>query len=367
MDNRFNEVFLSFSLFNYEFSPGNKLIDVFSNYFSFHSLNKKSDHNVKSQLLKLNSITLQALLDPYLVVIVTDASIKNQVATLILYIHIYNRPVIKIIHHTVNVMSTEAELFVIRCSINQAICLPNVKCIFVIMDSIHTTKKIFDSSSHLYQIYLATISSELREFFHKNGNNFIKFWNCSSNYKWLLHHIVDKETKKFNLTSIFSYRSFWDLSRKNECNTILNNWKMSFQVLYNKGQNFLELLDDNLKLIEPSVSKDGLWLKYFSYSNLLCTKATRVIVNHAPIDEYHLRFFSQEEFKCLCSLQPIESRHYILYKYRCFNNYWNLRRNSIVYFTLFLEFNGNAFFFNDKITQLNYKHTVVATTSHKDQ
>ena len=152
MDNRFNEVFLSFSPFNYEFSPGNKLIDVFSNYFSFHSLNKKSDHNVKSQLLKLNSITLQALLDPYLVVIVTDASIKNQVATLILYIHIYNRPVIKIIHHTVNVMSTEAELFVIRCSINQAICLPNVKCIFVIMDSIHTTKKIFDSSSHLYQI-----------------------------------------------------------------------------------------------------------------------------------------------------------------------------------------------------------------------
>jgi len=105
---------------------------------------------------------------------------------------------------------------------------------------------------------LATISGELREFFHKDGNNFIEFWNCSSNYKWLLHHIVDKETKKFNLTSIFSYRSFWDLSRKNECNTILNNWKMSFQVLYNKGQNFLELLDDNLKLIEPFVSKDGL-------------------------------------------------------------------------------------------------------------
>ena len=61
MDNRFNKVFLSFSLFNYEFLLGNRLIDIFSNHFSFHSLNKKSNHNIKSYLLKLNSITLQAL------------------------------------------------------------------------------------------------------------------------------------------------------------------------------------------------------------------------------------------------------------------------------------------------------------------
>ena len=72
MNNRFNKVFLSFSLFNYEFSLGNKLIDVFSNYFSFYSLNRKSNHNVKSHLLKLNSITLQASSNPHLVVVVTD-------------------------------------------------------------------------------------------------------------------------------------------------------------------------------------------------------------------------------------------------------------------------------------------------------
>jgi len=32
---------------------------------------------------------------------------------------------------------------------------------------------------------------------------------------------------------------------------------MSFQVLDDKEQKFLELLDDDSKLIEPSISKDG--------------------------------------------------------------------------------------------------------------
>ena len=118
MKNRFNEVFSFFSSFNYKFSPGNRLIDIFPNCFSFHTLNKKSNNNVKSHLLKLNDLTLQALSDSWLVVIVTDASIKNQVATSISHIHSYNRLVIKTVHHAVNVITTEAELFVIRCGIN---------------------------------------------------------------------------------------------------------------------------------------------------------------------------------------------------------------------------------------------------------
>ena len=66
---------------------------------------------------------------------------------------------------------------------------------------------------------------------------------------------------------------------------------MIFQVLDAKGWYFLELLGNNLNPIEPSYAKGGLWLKFFSHSNSLCTRASRVIVNHAPIEEYHLRFF----------------------------------------------------------------------------
>ena len=125
-------------------------------------------------------------------------------------------------------MSTKAELFVLRCSINQAICLLNIK--FIQLQS--------------------------REFFKKDSNNSIEFWDCSSNCKWSLHDIVDKETKKFDLISIFSYKSSWDFSKENKCDIILNNWKMFFQASDDKGQNFLDLLDNDLKPIELSTSKD---------------------------------------------------------------------------------------------------------------
>ena len=216
------------------------------------------------------------------------------------------------------------------------------------MDSIHAAKKIFNSSLYPYQIYSSAISCELRDSFEQNSNNSIEFWDCPSSYKWSLHNIVDKETKKLDLTSIFPCKSSWDFSRKNECNNILNSWKMHFQALDDKGQHFLELLDDDSKPIEPLISKGGTWLKYFGHSNSLCTRATRVIVNHTPIGEYCLRFFPWEEFKCPCGLYPTESRWHILHECRRYDNYWNPRRDSIVHFTLFLEFNSsqivNSFF-----------------------
>ena len=162
MDNRFNEIVLYLSPFNYEFSLGNKLINVFPNQFFFYPMNRKSDNNVKNHLTKLNNLVLQALSDPQSVIIVTDASIKSQVTTLISYIHYHDRPIIKTLHHTVNVMTTKAELFTIRCGINQAIHLFNIKKIFVVTDFIHTAKKIFNLSSYLYQSQSAAILGELQ-------------------------------------------------------------------------------------------------------------------------------------------------------------------------------------------------------------
>jgi len=90
--------------------------------------------------------------DPRTAVIVSDVSIKNQVATFITHIHVHDNPVIKTLHHTINVTSTEAKLFAIRCGLNQATQLNSIERIIVIMDSIHTAKRIFDSSIHPYQV-----------------------------------------------------------------------------------------------------------------------------------------------------------------------------------------------------------------------
>ena len=88
-----------------------------------------------------------------------------------------------------------------------------------------------------------------------------------------------------------------------------------------KGKQFLDLLDNNNNIIEPSYIKGGSWLKTFGHSNSLCVHATRAITNHAPIGKYRLRFFPREEFKCPCSLYSIKSRHHILHEYSRFNSY----------------------------------------------
>jgi len=120
---------------------------------------------------------------------------------------------------------------------------------------------------------------------------------------------------------------------------------MIFQALDTKEKQFLDLLDSDDNIIKPLYIKGGSWLRHFSHSNSLCARATRAIINHTPIDEYRLRFFLREDFSCSCGSHPIETRRYILYERRRFNEYWNLRRDLISHFILFFEFNPSAFVF----------------------
>ena len=71
--------------------------------------------------------------------IVTDASIKSNVAMFITHIHICDKAIVKTLHHVLNVTSTKAKLFTIRCSINQATNIQGVSKIVAITDLIHTT------------------------------------------------------------------------------------------------------------------------------------------------------------------------------------------------------------------------------------
>ena len=83
----------------------------------------------------------------------------------------------------------------------------------------------------------------------------------------------------------------------------------------------MDLVNDDNNIIEPTYVKGGSWLKMFGYSNSLYAHATRAITNYAPIGEFRLRFFSREEFKCLCDQYSIETRYYILHDCGRFNGY----------------------------------------------
>jgi len=116
------EFFPAFSPFDIVFSLGNRLIDSFSDYFSFYD----QTCNVKSYMQNLDTIPFDASNDPYFSIVIADASIQNNVATSISYIHLHNSLVIKTIHQEVNVTSTEAKLSAIRHGINQAISISNI-------------------------------------------------------------------------------------------------------------------------------------------------------------------------------------------------------------------------------------------------
>lgn len=66
---------------------------------------------------------------------------------------------------------------------------------------------------------------------------------------------------------------------------------MYFQASIYKRRNFLNLNNDDGSPICPTYLKGRAWLKYFSFSNLLCACITRLITNHTPISKYRQRFF----------------------------------------------------------------------------
>jgi len=125
-------------------------------------------------------MVLEASLSNSTAIIVSDASIKNNIATSISHMHIANQPLIKALHHTVLVTTTEAKLFVIRCSINQACSKDNVSKIIIVTNFIHVAKKIFNSTSHPYQGQAVAILSNLHQIFTRNQSNLIEFWECPS-------------------------------------------------------------------------------------------------------------------------------------------------------------------------------------------
>jgi len=101
-------------------------------------------------MYNLDNITINTSNDPHFSIVISNASIRNNIATLILHIHFLNKPVIKMIYYAVNITITKAKLFAIRCGINQAIDIPNIKYIIIVTDSLYVAKRIFNLLLHPY-------------------------------------------------------------------------------------------------------------------------------------------------------------------------------------------------------------------------
>ena len=121
MDNCFNEVFPSFDPLNPEFVLGCRIINIFPSCFLFNLFSKHNNDTLKFRICQLDNMTIESSNNTSHTLVITDASVKINIATSISHIHIRNECITKTLYHAVNVTSTEAKLFAIRCSINQAI------------------------------------------------------------------------------------------------------------------------------------------------------------------------------------------------------------------------------------------------------
>jgi len=90
MNNRFNRIFPSFTPLHFELSPGHRIIDNFSDYFVFNLHCKQKDDRACAH--QLDNIVIEALSFPSTAIVVTDASIKNNIAILISHIHTHDNP-----------------------------------------------------------------------------------------------------------------------------------------------------------------------------------------------------------------------------------------------------------------------------------
>ena len=148
IDNRFNEVFPAFDPLNPELQSGNRVIDTFSNCFSFHSFSRSNNPSFKSCLQQLDTLAIESSFSSSNALIITDASVKNNVASSIAHIHVFNKPVVKTLHHAVNITSSEAEFFAIRCGINQAV-LPHETSRILSLQTPSMSLKKFSTLLHI--------------------------------------------------------------------------------------------------------------------------------------------------------------------------------------------------------------------------
>ena len=87
------------------------------------------------------------------------------------------------------------------------------------------------------------------------------------------------------------------LSQRNS-KACLEEWIVEFSRGETRGRNFLTLNTEKRTEATPTYAKGGTWMSYLGHSISLCARATRAILNHAPIGEYRARFFPQKTCPC---------------------------------------------------------------------
>ena len=104
-----NEVIPSFDSLNKEFSLGFCLINTFSDWFSFLSVNQKDIDILRTHCNRLNNIYKDTFSNQNIILIITNICINNNVATLVSHVYKDHNIINKSVYYAMNVNSIEVE------------------------------------------------------------------------------------------------------------------------------------------------------------------------------------------------------------------------------------------------------------------
>ena len=271
-----------------ETTLGCRLLDSFSEHISFHSCNCSSLNNCNTHLESLDCLCLEVSSFPSTLVVVTDISTispRNMQAVFVVHFWRSGHQVLSSKVPAGRTTASDAKLFVIRLGVSKATSM-DIECIIFITDSLGSARRSVDPSVHSGQAHFLAVCSVLQSFFCSGFSYRIEFWDCPSTAEWSLHQIVHNNVTNTKVAAGLHLATFLDTLCSKSILLWLDTWRTAFNHSTVQGCHFLTLRDKNCKPLQPSYSKDGSWLVYFGQSVTVCTRITKAILNHAPIEEY---------------------------------------------------------------------------------
>jgi len=180
------------------------------------------------------------------ITVITDRSVKAiGSATAVTHIWKDNKVTNCLKAHTTNIIPLEAELMAIH--IGLMLVLENTEAyhIIVITDLLAAGNKIISLGDQHLQKSIIPIAAKIQTFLEKDRCNSIHFWYCPSKLKWPRHALVDKEAKMSHVPPILSEKNLFLLSKKKECDLLLESWQKSFKDSKKKRQLFFKFENNN--------------------------------------------------------------------------------------------------------------------------
>ena len=299
-----------FSPLDSEMHLGYRLLDDFPGHVSFYLCDCSNESFHTSHLRALDQLHHEASSDPSTLVVVTDASVippRNMQAVSAAHFWRLGVQVSSSKAPARQATALDAELFAIRLGVVKATSF-NVKHIILITDSLSAARRAVDASVHSGQAHSLSVVGALREFFTQHPDTSIDFWDCPSKAQWSLHHLVHEDVTNACIAAGRHPATSLNALYSKSTTFCLDAWRSSFSHPSSQGCHFLSLKGGNRKPLQPSYTKGGSWLPFIAESVTLCARATRAILNHAPIGEFRQRFFPAECTQCPCDHCQVETR-----------------------------------------------------------